>query len=295
MFFRKKIGLALGEGGARGLVHIGVLQVFKENNIEVDIIAGTSIGAIIGAMYCEKKDPYEVESRFKDFINSDLYEDVGFMNLEKQGGRQPSFWDQIYSKVKGTIALTLAQAKLSILDFKKFKKIIDFLIRIETFDLCKIPLVVVGTDLRYGRDIPICVGDLKRAVIASASVPGFFPPVEINNHLLSDGAIACPVPVKYARLRDETITIGVAVPPKLKPISHVENAVEVLIRAEEINMHYLTCEMLKDADISIIPDIGDIQWNEFHHIDELIEIGREAGKELVRKLHKKMGVIKRFF
>ena len=295
MFSQKKIGLALGEGGARGLVHIGILQILEENNIDVDIIAGTSIGAIIGAMYCEKKDPFEAETRFREFINSDLYEDVGFLNLEKRGDRQPSFWDQIYSKVKGTIALTLAQTKLSIFDIKKFEKVIDFLIRTETFDQCKIPLVVVGTDLRYGRDIPLCIGDLKRSVMASASVPGFFPPVEINNRLLSDGAIACPVPVKYAKLRDDTITIAVAVPPKLKPIQDVENAVELLIRAEEINMYYLTCEMIKDADISIIPDIGDIQWNEFHHIDKLIEIGREAGKELVQKLRKKMGILKRFF
>ncbi|GAB6886558.1 hypothetical protein JCM13304A_00560 [Desulfothermus okinawensis JCM 13304] len=295
MFSSKKLGLALGEGGARGLVHIGILQVLKENDIKVDIIAGTSIGAIIGAMYCEEENPYEVESRFKDFISSDLYEDIGFINLERRGNRQPSFWDQIYSRVKGTIALTMAQTKLSILDNKKFKKIMEFLIKIKTFDQCKVPLVVVATDLIYGRDIPLCVGDLRKSVMASASVPGFFPPVKIGNHILSDGAIACPVPVKYARLNNDTTVVSVAVPPKLKPIEEIENAVELLIRAEEINMHHLTCEMVKSSDISIIPDIGDIEWNEFHHIESLVEIGRKAGKELIAKLHKKNRFIKRFF
>ncbi len=281
MFKKKKIGIALGEGGARGLVHIGVLQILKEHGIEVDIIAGTSIGAIVGAMYCETLDPFEVESRFKELIKSDLYIDLGFLNLRKKDNRQANFWDQIYSKVKGTIALTLAQTRLGILDGERFRKAIDFLIKIKSFEECKIPFTAVATDLSVGRDIGLCIGDIRQSVLASASIPGFFPPVKMDNRILSDGAISCPVPVKYIKSFKDTITICVAIPPKIKPHPKIENGIDVLIRCEEINLYYLVHEMIKGADICVIPDTQDIEWTQFDRIDELIKIGRKAGEEII--------------
>jgi NTE family protein len=280
---------------ARGLVHIGVLQILKEENINIDIIAGTSIGAIIGAMFSENLDPYEIESRFKDIIESELYKDIGFPRLSKSDKREASFWDQIYSKFKGTITLTLAQTKISILDDVRFRKVLDQLIKIEDFKECKIPLMVVATDLLRGRDVPLCVGNLKEAVMASASIPGFFPPVSYGEYLLSDGAIACPVPVKYVALSENFLTLSVAVPPKVKRLDRIENAIELLIRAEEINMYHLTSEMIKKADVPIMPDTKGIEWNEFHYIDELIKIGRESAKQIIPQIKKHLGLTKLFF
>lgn len=292
---RKKIGVALGEGGARGLVHIGVLQVLKEEGLDVDIIAGTSIGAIIGAMYSETLDPFFIESRFYDLINSELYIDLGVVNLQKSEKSGVSFWHQILTKFKGTIALTLAQAKISIFDDKRFIDVLDFLISIDRFTQCKIPFIAVATDLKKGREMPLCAGNLKTAVKASASIPGFFPPVLIDGHILSDGAIACPVPVNYARLSEKTYVIGIATPPKLAPIETFDNAIEVLIRSEEINMYYLTKALVKAADLSIIADTKGIEWNEFHYIDELIHIGRESAKKVVPQIKKDIGIAKFFF
>ena len=292
---KKKIGIALGEGGARGLVHIGILQIFKEENIELDIIAGTSIGAIIGAMYCETLDPYEIETRFKEFIESDLYRDVGFPMLTKTEKREANFWDQIYSKVKGTIALTLAHTKVSLLENDHFSKILEQLIHVDDFKDLEKPLMAIATDLLRGMEVPLCVGDLKKAVLASASIPGFFPPVPYGDHLLSDGAIACPVPVKYAALSNNNFTIGVGVPPNLKKLQDIENAIELIIRAEEINMFHLTSEMVKKAHIPIIIDTQGIEWNEFHKIDELIAIGRNYAKDVVPKIKKQLGLARSFF
>lgn len=295
MFKRKKIGLALGEGGARGLVQIGILQILKEEGIEVDIIAGTSIGAIIGAMYAENLDPFFIESKFYDLINSDLYVDLGMPSLQKSEKSSVSFWDQVITKVKGTIALTLAQAKVSIFDDKRFKEVINFLISSETFDECKIPFIAVATDLKRGRDMPMCFGNLKKAVRASASIPGFFPPVIVDGHILSDGAIACPVPVRYARLPEETYVICVATPPKMAVVDDFDNAIEILVRSEEINMYYLTSALAKEADLSILPDTKGIEWNEFHHMDELVKIGRESAKKVISKIKKEVGIARFFF
>ncbi len=292
---KMRVGLALGEGGARGLVHIGVLQVFHEEDIEVSIIAGSSIGAIIGAMYAETMDPFEVHKRFKEVIESELYHDTGISSLLTVEDRDARFWDQISSRIKGTIALTLASTKMSLLSSENLKKVIDALIRVEEFSQLHIPLMVVATDLKGGREVVLCVGDLKRAVLASASIPGFFSPVRYKDYLLSDGAISCPVPVKYCAGSPRVLKVCVAVPPILSRMKHLDNALEVVMRSEEINMYYFTREMIKDADVALVPDIGDIKWNDFHRIDELVEIGRNVAKEKIPEIKKREGKISSFF
>ncbi len=290
----KRVGLALGEGGARGLAHIGVLQVLQEEGIEVSMVAGTSIGAIVGAMYAQHMDSFKVYKRFKKVIESEVYRDSGIPSLLSVDHREARFWDQISSRIKGTIALTLASSRLSLLDTENLQSVIDALIDARDFSQLKIPFMSIATDLKKGREVVLCVGDLKRAIQASASIPGFFAPVKYKDYLLSDGAISCPVPVRYCALSSDTLKICVAVPPLLRDLRSLDNALEVMIRSEEINMHYFTHEMVKGADIAIIPDTGDIEWNEFHRIDELVKIGRNAARNKIEEIKEVLGLKSRW-
>lgn len=276
---RLKIGLALGEGGARGLAHIGVLQVLHEQGIKIDFLSGTSMGAVVAAMYAETLDPYLVEQRFKDFVASELFAEMGISGLMKSTQREAKFWDQIAQKVKGTIALNLAQTRQSILRAEKYVLGLKQLVSIAGFEDCQLPLIVVATDLVRGEEVPLCTGDLINALMASSAIPGFFPPVWHEGRLLSDGAICCPVPVKYAACDPTTFVIGVAVPPDLQYDGGLENAIEIMIRAEEINMFYLTKQFMETADFKLMPDTLGYDWNDFLEIDQLILAGRKAAQQ----------------
>jgi len=294
-----KIGVALGQGGARGLAHIGVLQVLQENKYDIDIISGTSIGALVGAMYSETLDTSIMQERVQDFIESEIYQHTGFPYLLKSTEREPNFWDQITSKIRGTIALQLAQTKIGLFNQEKFQKGIQMLLGAQTFEECNIPLVTIATDLESGHEIPFCSGNLFRAVLASTAIPGFFAPIQHRGFKLSDGAICCPVPTKYAVYDPNTIVVGVNVPPNLENPKPVENALDVMIRAENINMYYLSENLMSRADVQITPETGYVGWNEFHRYGELIQYGREAAEaalpELEMQISKRTSWWKRMF
>ena len=278
------IGLALGEGGARGLAHIGVLRALQEADIRIDQLAGTSVGAIIGAMYAETLDTAIMEARFQEFIDSEIYQSTGLSRLYRQANRQVNFWDQISSRIKETIALNLAQSKAGLLSSERFLRGLQILVRISDFSECRIPLITVATDLVSGQEMPFCSGDLLQAVASSACIPGFFPPVQTQGLILSDGAICCPVPVKYAACDESSLAIGVAVPATLNRPRPLDNALDIMIRAEEINLHSLSISQMQQADVAIYPEIGETPWNDFSKLGGLVQAGYQAGHEAVPRI-----------
>ncbi len=278
------IGLALSQGGARGLTHIGVLKVLEKQGIEIDQISGTSIGAVIGAMYAETMNAEVVHNRFKELIQSEVYQNTGVSTVIRSISRETNFWDQITSKIKETLALTMAQTKQGLLSQERFSQAIKLVVRSRDFCELKVPLIVISTDLTSGQEIPLCSGDLLQAVISSASVPGFFPPVSCYGHLLTDGAICCPVPVKYARYNKNSIVIAVSVLPNVRCPVPLDNAFDIMIRAEEINLFYLSQLQANLADVAIFPEVskaGDIHWTDFHLLDQLVEIGQESAYKAI--------------
>ena len=281
---RKGVGLALGQGGARGLAHIGVLQVLQDNGIEVDHIAGTSIGAIVGAMYSETLDAYRIQERFEDLAEREDYARLGLKRFSRGEKREASFWDLIGAKIMGTLALNLAQTRRGLLKSERLERTLEGLIHIRDFSECRIPFVALCTDISWGRENPLCTGNLIRAVTASSAIPGFFSPVEHEGLSLSDGAICCPLPVPYAEHAEDALTMGVAVLPSLDRKKESENAIDVMLRAEEINMHSFTTRLMERADIAVYPDTGDVQWHEMERVREMVRAGREAGEAALPEL-----------
>jgi len=283
---RPRIGLALGGGGARGFAHIGVLQVFQQAGIAVDCIAGTSMGAVVGAIYAETLDAREVEQRFADFLNSKDYQQVGIPRLITQEEKEAGFWDQFTSNIRERMAVNMARNRKSIIKSKRLQKAVKHLISIESFDECRIPLTVLATDLLNGGDVPLTSGDLYKAVTASASIPGFLPPVPLNGRLLSDGGTSCPVPVRYARGVEPTVVVGVGVPPPISRPADLENALEIINRAEQItSLHYSRMQM-QEAEFQIYPEMNNVHWYEFERMPEIIEAGKITAETLLPQLEK---------
>ncbi|HCS73393.1 MAG TPA: phospholipase, partial [Clostridiales bacterium] len=164
---RPIIGLALGGGGARGYAHLGVLKALQQANIPVDIIAGTSMGAIIGAIYATES-------------NVDKAEDIA-MNIR-------------YGQMLHLTDLTIPNRGL--ISGNRIEKYLNTLIMERDFDQLQKELIVVATDINTGETIYFKSGQVARAVRASIALPGIFCPVESEGRLLVDGTITEPVPVE---------------------------------------------------------------------------------------------------
>ena len=196
---RINIGLALGGGGARGLVHIGVLKSLKKQGIPIHMGAGASIGATIGAMYAATLDPDWVEKRFRQFVQSDLYKKIGLDRLVPTDQPNSSIFQTTATHVKNQIIVNLANDRLGILKQDRLLQVLEYLIPVKTFEELKIPFSCLTLDLNSGEDIIFKTGDLVEAILASSAIPGFIPPVEKNGLLLTDGSVSCPVPVITVR------------------------------------------------------------------------------------------------
>ena len=165
-----KIGLGLGGGGARGLVHVGILRVLHTHKIPISVIAGTSAGAIVGAMFAATRDPEWIEDRFKKFFNHDVFKNLGTERMVPVSG-QRSPLTQFAQKVRDRMVIALSMQRSSIVKKSRLKDALSFLIPVATFSELLVPLKVVATDLISSETIVYSEGDLVEAVVQSSSIP----------------------------------------------------------------------------------------------------------------------------
>ena len=178
----KKLGLALGSGGARGWAHLGVLRLLDEMGVRPDVVAGTSIGAIVAAAYaCRRSEALEYIADTSDW--RDLAKLFGEIGLHRSG----------------------------LLTGRKIEKFLRGLYPVENIEDAQIPLALVATDLRNAKDVVLTRGPLIPAVRASMSIPGLFTPVRLDGAYLVDGAMTNPVPVSAARALGADVVIAVDV------------------------------------------------------------------------------------
>ena len=272
---KNKIGLVLGGGGARGLGHIGVLKALKKHSIPIHMVAGTSIGAVIGAMYAATLDPNWIENKFKEFIDSEAYKKIGLHRLVPTSQTNSSIFQTAATYMKNQIIINLANDRLGILKQERLSEIIDFMLPVKTFEELKIPFSCLAVDLNSGDDVVFNSGNLIEAIVASSAIPGYIPPIEKDGMLLTDGAVSCPVPVKTVRKMGADFRISVDV-----GLNHFEplenpNLLQVLGRAEQITSTRLGEVKSEKADITIRPDTMNVFWAEFDKIDQLIKLGAE--------------------
>ena len=291
---RINIGLALGGGGARGLVHIGVLKSLKKQGIPVHMVAGASIGATIGAMYAATLDPDWVEKRFRQFVQSDLYKKIGLDRLVPTDQPNSSIFQTAATYVKNQIIVNLANDRLGILKQDRLLQVLEYLIPVKTFEELKIPFSCLTLDLHSGEDIIFKTGDLVEAILASSAIPGFIPPVEKNGLLLTDGSVSCPVPVITVRKMGADFSISVNVGMNNFETLQNPNLLQVLGRAEQITSTRLGELKANTADITIRPNTMDVYWAEFNKIDQLIQNGENETDQLLwdikTNLKKKKGI-----
>jgi NTE family protein len=259
--YKPEVVLVLGGGGAKGLAHLGVLEIFERNNIKIDMIVGSSAGAIIGAFYCDNPSIKHIKDIFINLKKEDLIEDVEFNYY--------TFPLMITGPVSG----------------KKMRYFLANNLLAEKFSDLKIPLTVVSTDMQTAKTVAINSGHLVPAIHASSALPMVFKPVYLYGMTLSDGAIASPVPVSIAKQFSPKIIIAVNISQKPSD-KKLSNNFDVVSRALDITYYQFTLRDLKGADVVINPEIKDMGILDDHRNDELYEAGVAAAQKAMPRIKK---------
>ncbi|MDK2821067.1 MAG: hypothetical protein PWP31_1032 [Clostridia bacterium] len=254
MYSKSKVGLVLGAGATRGLAHLGVLQVFQEHGFEFDCVAGSSVGAIFGALYAAGID---------------------FKWLEK-----------LAKELKEEKLLDFAVPRWGLIRGQRIEALVRTLIKGLSFSQLKIPLYVVAVDVEKGELVVIEEGGVADAVRASIAIPGIFVPKRLNGRLLVDGAVLSPVPVEVLSQRgvEKVIAVDVNYSVIEKDVGKVTNLFHLLFRSLAITGYAISRKSLERADLVISPDVGHLNPARLNKVSECIEIGRQAALEILPEL-----------
>lgn len=251
MDYQPKIGLALGAGAARGIAHLGVLKTLAKYKLQVDYIAGTSIGALVGALYA--------------------------------CGLDVDFLIQFANELRAKSWVDLVLPRTGLISGKKVETMLQILTRNRCFDELKIPFAAVATDIERGEPVIIKEGNVAAAVRASISIPVIFKPVSMNGRLLVDGAVVDRVPVSVVREMGAHLVIAVDV-NRYVSFQPVRNIVDVMLQTLDIMEHKILSATVIDTEVLIRPKVGHISPGHFHRVDELVEAGEEAAEAAISKI-----------
>ncbi len=281
----KKIGLALGGGGVRGFTHIGVLKVLEQEAIAIDLIVGTSVGALIGGAYASGLSPWEIQAKVADYLispefNASALKSIGISVSPKQQG----VLRKALTFVINRYYLLRSFFRPSVLPAGDFQSLIHYFLPEMDIRQTRIPFLAVSTDLITGQQIVFSEGSLRQAVLASCAVPGAIEPVRQGPWLLADGGITSLVPVNAAREAGADIVIAVMVDRNLPADDSMDTAQAIVYRAGEITAQKLEAAELASADVVIKPDVGDLHWMDFTRSGDLVRKGEDAAREALKKI-----------
>jgi NTE family protein len=284
---RPKIGIALGGGGARGAAHIGVLQVLKEMNVPIDYVAGTSMGSIVGALYAVGIDPDEIEIVVTGVDWDDLFSDrpERTQRIYRRKQDDSAAFIPVEWGWKGRIVLSAGVVAGQKLSFA-FREPSLYLSGHRGFDELAYPFRAVTTNLETGEMHVLDKGNLLKAVRASMSIPGVFPPVHWEGLTLVDGYLARNLPVDVVREMGADIVIAVdvgALPENTDP-ENLKTLMGISGQSGLIGARQNVDPQLLDADIIIHPDLTGISSREFTRVGETIEPGRKAAEAVSGQL-----------
>jgi len=271
-----RIGLALGGGGAKGLAHILVLETLDELGIRPYMISGTSIGAIIGALYAAGLSGKDIRALIEQFFVDQNEAERNLFALPKS--------------VRWLDFIDPALAGGGLLDSSDFITFLGEVLPTTSFRRLEIPLKVVTAELLTGRQVVIDSGDLLPALQASMAVPGVFPPVEWKGRTLVDGGVANPLPYDLLQADCElVIAVDVSGSRDLGD-GETLSSLGVLLQSFHTMSNNILAEKLKQQppEIYIRPDIRNVKVLEFYKAREIFEQAQPAKRQLVKALRKSL-------
>jgi len=286
---RPKIGLALGGGGARGIAHIGVLKVLEAEKIPIDIIVGTSIGALVGAVYALKPDAKALETRFSEVLDPKGNLNTGLKLIGKvqwDVASKSDFLSRIVRIAQKEMFLNFALFRNALLSTDEMRQCVEAFVSDVDIETTKIPFRAAAVDLVSGKQIVLRHGSIVRSVMASCAVPGFMPAVSWENMILVDGGILDPVPVRPVKNGGADRVIAVDVGSCLERGFCIEDGIDTIHRAIEIMSLSLSSYGRQSAEVLLEPEVKETDWTDFPIYEELIRIGEKAAESKIEAIRK---------
>jgi NTE family protein len=276
-----KVALVFGGGAARGLAHLGVLNVLERAQIPIDMVVGTSMGALVGAMYATHGRVDSFLTKSVDYLHSTEFAESKIHSL-RQGegeGEEQGFFNQVSKVVRRAQVVSSTMTRRSYFSPEEVREFFAHFVDDRDIAKLKLPFCALATDLLTGEQVEIDSGSVIQATMASSAIPGAFPPVKIGERTCIDGGMVNMVPATVALKRGADFVIAINVSHELPKPPEIKRALEIYFRAHEITKRMLIDHQIKFADVVITPHVGAIHWADFTKTDELIEAGEKAAEE----------------
>jgi NTE family protein len=250
-----KIALVLGGGAARGFAHVGVIRVLEQERIPVDLVVGTSVGSLIGALYASERNSFELEWTAFQLRREDLFD---------------------FGIVSAVLGMGLAKGEL-------LEAFVKARVKQERIEQLKIPFAAIATDLNWGERIVLDQGPVARAVRASSAIPGVFEPVAHEGKLLVDGGVVDNLPVEVARAKGADLVVAVDIGEDVGNVN-IKNMLDVMLQATNI-MFAVNAEHRKlGADVLVEPDVRGVGMLDFDRRKACMDAGIDATRKAVPKI-----------
>ena len=256
---RPKVGLVLGGGAARGFAHIGVIRALEQEKIPVDLIVGTSVGSLIGAIYASDANSFELEWTAFTLEKDNVF-DYG-----------------IFGALTG----------LGIARGDKLEEFVRSKVPVQNIEDLLIPFAAVATDLNRGTRVVLDRGSVARAVRASSAIPGVFQPVEHQGRLLVDGGVLDNIPASVARERGADIVIAVDIGENVTNFN-ITNVIDVMLQSVSIMAAENAQYRKKEADVLIAPRIGDVGMLDFTQKKRCMQAGIDAARQAMPEIKQRI-------
>jgi NTE family protein len=256
---RPRVGLALAGGFARGIAHVGVIRALRNAGIPIDVVAGTSVGALIGACYCAGVPLNDMQriactTTFADF------------------GRWTPSW-------------------LGLANNLRMERYLERFTPAKTFEELTTPLAIAASDINEGVSVYYTRGLLGPPMRGSCAYPGLFVPIQFEGRTLVDGFLTAPVPVEGALLLGAEIVIAVYL--EAGSFSSPRTAADVISRSFSIIQRHADLAWRQQADVIIEPDVKPFVWDDFTRTNELVAVGEAAAEAAMPQVLKALGGEKR--
>ena len=256
---KPRVALVLGGGAARGFAHIGVIRVLEQEKIPIDLIVGTSVGSLIGAIYAHDRNSFELEWTAFALEKESIF-DYGILN---------------------------ALSGMGVAKGEKLEAFVRTKVPVANIEDLKIPFAAVATDLNRGTRVILDKGPVAKAVRASSAIPGVFPPVTLQEKVLVDGGVVDNIPVSAAREKGADIVIAVDIGEQVINFNIVD-VIDVMLQAITIMAAEGAKFKKKDADVLIAPKIGDVGMLDFSQKKRCVQAGIDATQNMMPEIRAKI-------
>jgi NTE family protein len=248
-------------------------------------VAGTSIGALIGAAYCLEPDAGALERRLQDYLESEVFRRARFnLMAEASGQGKAGIFTRFASFIRKEVMLNLALTRPYLISRERLRENLAFFLPDVGVEDTRIPFAAVAADLETGEPVVIHRGSLLDAVYASCSFPGVVEAVRWQGRLLVDGGVVAQVPVEAARALGAERVIAVNVEKCIGASVDGLSGIDLIFRADDIMGAELTRCQTREADLLIHPGVGDTRWYDFQRMPDYVPVGEKAGLDRLDRL-----------